>query len=50
MALADFENSPEFSDLEKLALRYAAAITATPVEWEMICSTNCKRVSTPASW
>lgn len=32
MALADFENSAEFSDLERLALRYAVAMTATPVE------------------
>lgn len=32
MALADFEASPEFSGIEKLALRYAAAMTATPVE------------------
>ena len=31
MALADFESSAEFSDLEKLVLRYAAALTATPV-------------------
>ncbi len=32
MALPDFENSNVFSDLEKLVLRYAAAMTATPVE------------------
>ena len=32
MALADFESSPEFTAVEKLALRYAVAITATPVE------------------
>jgi len=32
MALADFENSPEFTDTEKLALRYAVAMTVTPVE------------------
>lgn len=32
MALAQFEASPEFSDIEKLVLRYAAALTATPVE------------------
>ena len=32
MALAEFESSAAFSDLEKLALRYAAAMTATPVE------------------
>jgi len=32
LALADFEASPEFSGIEKLALRYAAAMTATPVE------------------
>lgn len=31
MALADFENSSEFTPLEKLVLRYAAAMTATPV-------------------
>lgn len=31
MALADFENSAEFSGPEKLALRYAVAMTATPV-------------------
>ena len=32
MALRDFENSPQFNDLEKLVLRYAAAMTQTPVE------------------
>jgi len=32
MALVDFENSPEFSDVEKLVLRYAVAMTATPAE------------------
>ena len=32
LALADFENSPAFSDLEKLVLRYAVAMTETPVE------------------
>jgi alkylhydroperoxidase family enzyme len=32
MALPDFELSPEFSPIEKLALRYSAAMTATPVE------------------
>jgi alkylhydroperoxidase family enzyme len=32
MALADFEGSPEFSGVEKLALRYAVAMTATPVD------------------
>ncbi len=32
MALAGFETSPEFSDLEKVALRYAVAMTITPVE------------------
>jgi alkylhydroperoxidase family enzyme len=31
-ALADFETSPDLTDVEKLALRYAAAMTATPVE------------------
>ncbi len=31
-ALADFEGSPEFNEAEKLALRYAAAMTATPVD------------------
>jgi len=30
--LADFESSAAFSDLEKLALRYAEAITRTPVD------------------
>lgn len=30
--LADFEDSPAFSDLEKAVLRYAAAMTRTPVE------------------
>ncbi len=29
MALADFENSSEFTAAEKLALRYAVAMTAT---------------------
>jgi alkylhydroperoxidase family enzyme len=32
MGLADFEGSPEFTEVEKLALRYTAAMTATPVE------------------
>jgi len=32
MALADFASSPEFSPVEKLALRYAVAMTETPVE------------------
>jgi alkylhydroperoxidase family enzyme len=31
MALADFENSTEFTEIERLALRYAMAMTATPV-------------------
>ncbi len=32
MDLRDFETSAEFTDLEKLVLRYAAAMTQTPVE------------------
>jgi len=32
MGLVDFEGSPEFTEVEKLALRYAVAMTATPVE------------------
>jgi len=32
MALADFESSGEFSEIEKLVVRYAVAMTATPVE------------------
>jgi alkylhydroperoxidase family enzyme len=32
MALADFESSAALSSLEKLVLRYAVAMTATPVE------------------
>ncbi|MGC9947369.1 MAG: hypothetical protein ABSF64_13450 [Bryobacteraceae bacterium] len=32
MGLGDFENSPEFTETEKLALRYAVAMTATPVQ------------------
>lgn len=31
-AIADFEPSDSFSDLEKLCLRYAIAMTETPVE------------------
>ncbi len=31
LSLADFENSPEFSALQKIALRYAVALTQTPV-------------------
>ena len=31
MALADFESSPDLTEQEKLALRYAAAMTETPV-------------------
>jgi len=30
--LADFESSSEFSELEKLVLRYAEAMTRTPAE------------------
>ncbi len=32
MALAEFEASPALSELEKLVLRYAVAMTRTPVE------------------
>jgi alkylhydroperoxidase family enzyme len=32
MGLADFEANPQFTEIEKLALRYAAALTAAPVE------------------
>jgi alkylhydroperoxidase family enzyme len=32
MALPDFENSPVFNAVEKLVLRYAVAMTNTPVE------------------
>ena len=32
MDLVDFEASREFTEVEKLALRYAVAMTATPVE------------------
>ncbi len=32
MALADYALSPAFSDLEKLVLAYADAMTRTPVE------------------
>lgn len=32
MELRDFENSAEFNALERLVLRYAAAMTQTPVE------------------
>ena len=32
MALPDFEHATEFSAIEKLVLRYAVAMTATPVE------------------
>lgn len=32
MALADFESSPALSELEKLVVRYAAAMTGKPVE------------------
>jgi alkylhydroperoxidase family enzyme len=32
MTLVDFEASSEFTEIEKLALRYAVAMTATPVE------------------
>lgn len=28
----DFERSPEFTEVERLALRYAVAMTCTPVE------------------
>ena len=31
-ALTDFESSGEFSDREKLAIRYAEMLTVTPVE------------------
>jgi len=32
MALVNFENSPEFTAVEKTALHYAVAMTLTPVE------------------
>ena len=32
LALADFEGSPAFTEPEKLVLRYAAAMTQTPVD------------------
>ena len=32
MALPDFESSAAFSEMEKLVLRYAVAMTETPVE------------------
>jgi alkylhydroperoxidase family enzyme len=32
LELPDFETSPAFSDLEKLVLRYAVAMTETPVD------------------
>ena len=32
MGLVDFESSPEFTEVEKLALRNTVAMTATPVE------------------
>jgi alkylhydroperoxidase family enzyme len=32
MALADFESSSEFNETEKLALRYAVAMSTTPVQ------------------
>jgi 4-carboxymuconolactone decarboxylase len=32
MGLVDSEGSPEFTEVEKLALRYTVGLTATPVE------------------
>ena len=32
MGLVDFENCPDFSDVERLALRYAVAMSTTPME------------------
>jgi alkylhydroperoxidase family enzyme len=32
MALADFADNPEFSAIEQLTLRFAVAMTTTPVE------------------
>jgi 4-carboxymuconolactone decarboxylase len=32
MALADFETSPDLTEVEKIVLRYAVAMTETPVE------------------
>ncbi len=32
LALGDFENSPAFTELEKIVLRYAVAMTQTPVD------------------
>jgi alkylhydroperoxidase family enzyme len=34
MALVNFESSPEFTETQKLALRYAVAMAATPVHVE----------------
>ena len=31
MALADYQGSPDLTDLEKLAVRYAVEMTKTPV-------------------
>jgi len=31
LSLVEFETSPEFSEVQKVALRYATALTATPV-------------------
>ena len=32
MALVDFESSGEFNDVERIVLRYAVAMTQTPVD------------------
>lgn len=46
--LADFESSPAFSELEKLVLRYAVAITQTPVDVPEELFESLKRHLTPA--
>ena len=43
MALADFESSIDLSDLEKLVVRYAVAMTVTPVEVSDDLFTELKR-------
>jgi alkylhydroperoxidase family enzyme len=45
--LAAFETSPAFSELEKLVLRYAAAMTRTPVDVPDELFTGLQRHLTP---
>lgn len=49
LALSDYRNASCFSDVDKLILEYATAITRTPVEVSDELLRRCVRISTPRS-